>query len=123
MIGYTTIGVKDLDAAKKFYCDLFADQGAKVKMDAGRIAFIGTGKGEPMLAVCEPYDKQAPTPGNGVMIAFPVSEKDEADKLYARALDLGATDDGAPGQRIPDRFYGAYVRDPDGNKLCFFKFA
>ena len=44
------------------------------------------------------------------------------DKLYNKAMELGASDDGAPGQRIPDRFYGAYVRDPDGNKLCFFVF-
>ncbi|MBM1473585.1 VOC family protein, partial [Sulfitobacter mediterraneus] len=44
------------------------------------------------------------------------------DQLHQKALDLGATCDGPPGQRIPDRFYGAYVRDPDGNKLCFFVF-
>lgn len=122
MIGYTTIGVSDMESAKKFYCDLFADKGAKINIDAGRIAFIGTERGEPMLAVCEPYDKEAPTPGNGVMIAFPVEEKQQADALYARAIELGATCDGPPGQRVPDRFYGSYVRDPDGNKLCFFKF-
>lgn len=122
MIGYTTIGVSNLDRAKAFYTDLFADQGAKVVIDAGRIAFIGTKRGEPMLAVCEPYDKQAPTPGNGVMIAFPTSTKAEAETLYHRAIELGATDEGAPGQRIPDQFYGAYVRDPDGNKMCFFVF-
>ncbi len=123
MIGYATIGVSEMERAKKFYCNLFAKQGAKVVIDSGRIAFIGAERGKPMLAICEPYDKQAPTPGNGVMIAFPVTEKEEADQLYAKALELGATDDGAPGQRIPDRFYGAYVKDPDGNKLCFFKFA
>lgn len=122
MIGYTTIGVSDMSAAKKFYCDLFADEGAKVVIDAGRIAFIGTKEGAPMLAVCEPHDKQAATPGNGVMIAFPITEKPQADALYARALELGGTCDGAPGQRIEDRFYGAYVRDPWGNKLCFYMF-
>lgn len=122
MIGYTTIGVSDMERAKTFYTDLFADQGAKVVIDAGRIAFIGTKRGEPMLAVCEPYDKGDPSPGNGVMIAFPVTEKPQADALYARALELGATCDGAPGQRIEDRFYGAYVHDPDGNKLCFYMF-
>jgi predicted lactoylglutathione lyase len=122
MIGYTTIGVSDMERAKKFYSELFAEQGAKVVIDSGRIAFIGTKRGEPMLAICEPYDKEAPTPGNGVMIAFPASSKEEADVLYNKAISLGATDDGAPGQRIPDRFYGAYVRDLDGNKLCFFVF-
>ncbi len=122
MIGYTTIGVSDMERAKKFYCDLFADKGAKVAIDAGRIAFIGTERGEPMLAVCEPYDKEAPTPGNGVMVAFPVEKKQDSDALHARALELGATCDGPPGQRVPDRFYGSYVRDHDGNKLCFFMF-
>jgi catechol 2,3-dioxygenase-like lactoylglutathione lyase family enzyme len=122
MIGYTTIGVRDMAQAKQFYCDLFADNGAKVVIDAGRIAFIGTQRGQPMLAVCEPYDKGDPTPGNGVMIAFPVEDKPKADALYARALELGGTCDGPPGQRVADRFYGAYVHDPDGNKLCFYIF-
>ncbi len=122
MIGYTTIGVSDMERAKTFYTDLFAEQGAKVVIDTGRIAFIGTKRGEPMLAVCEPYDKQAPSPGNGVMIAFPASTKEEAEALYHKAISLGATCDGAPGQRIPDRFYGAYVHDHDRNKLCFFVF-
>ncbi len=122
MIGYTTIGVSDMEKAKTFYTGLFADKGAKVVTDMGRIAFIGTKRGEPMLAICEPYDKEAPHPGNGTMIAFTASDKAEVDAVYKRAIDMGCTDDGAPGQRIPDRFYGAYVRDPDGNKLCFFVF-
>ena len=122
MIGYTTVGVSDMEKAKQFYCDLFADRGAKVQIDAGRIAMIGAAPNQPMVAVCTPYDGGAPTPGNGAMIAFPAKEKPEVDALHAKALSLGASDEGAPGQRVPDRFYGAYVRDPDGNKLCFFVF-
>lgn len=122
MIGYTTIGVSDMDRAKAFYSDLFADLGAKVQIDAGRIAMIGRSPTEPMVAVCTPYDGEAPNPGNGAMIAFPAASKEAADALYAKAIALGATDEGEPGQRVPDRFYGGYVRDPDGNKLCFFVF-
>ena len=122
MIGYSTIGVSDMEKAKQFYCDLFADQGASVMIDVGRIAFIGNEPNRPMLAGCEPHNGEAPNPGNGTMTAFPAGEKENVDKLYAKAMSLGATDEGAPGQRIPDRFYGAYVRDPDGNKLCFFVF-
>ncbi|MBU2980487.1 VOC family protein [Lentibacter algarum] len=122
MIGYTTLGVSDMTRAKEFYTSLFEAQGAKVVIDSGRIAFIGTKRGEPMLAVCEPFNKEAPTAGNGTMVAFPTSSKEEAEALYNKAISLGATCDGAPGQRIPDRFYGAYVRDFDGNKLCFFVF-
>jgi catechol 2,3-dioxygenase-like lactoylglutathione lyase family enzyme len=122
MIGYATLGVTDMEKAKKFYTDLFEEQGGKVVIDMGRIAFIGTGSGKPMLAVCTPYDGNAPDPGNGNMLALTVDKKADVDTLYAKGLSLGATDDGAPGQRIPDRFYGAYLRDPDGNKLCFFVF-
>lgn len=122
MIGYTTVGVTDMDKAKAFYCDLFADQGAQVLVDAGRIAMIGPKMGAPMVAVCTPYDGEAPAPGNGTMIAFPAETKEAADALYHKAVSLGATCEGEPGQRVPDRFYGAYVRDLDGNKLCFFVF-
>ena len=119
MIGYTTIGVKDMDAAKKFYCDLFD---AEVQLDAGRIAMIGKSMKEPMVAVCVPYNEEAPSAGNGGMIAFPAGSKENADAMYKKAISLGATDEGEPGQRVPDVFYGAYVRDPDGNKLCFYEF-
>lgn len=122
MIGYTTLGVTDLEAAKTFYSDLFADQGGKVVIDAGRIAFVGCNRGEPMLALCTPYDGEAPTAGNGTMVAFTAASKEDADQMYAKAISLGATCDGAPGQRVEDRFYGAYVRDADNNKLCFFVF-
>ena len=122
MIGYTTVGVTDMERAKKFYSDLFADQGAKVVFDGGRIAFIGKDMANPMVAVCIPYNEEAPSPGNGNMIAFPAGEKSRVDALYAKAMSLGASDEGEPGQRIPDVFYGAYCRDPDGNKLCFFVF-
>lgn len=122
MIGYTTLGVKDLEASKAFYAELFADQGGKVAIDAGRIAFIGCNRGEPMLALCTPYDGEAASAGNGTMVAFSSASKEAVDASYAKAITLGATCDGAPGQRIEDRFYGAYVRDADNNKLCFFVF-
>ncbi|WP_427452551.1 VOC family protein [Litorimonas sp. WD9-15] len=123
MIGYTTLGVSDMERSKKFYCDLLEAQGAKVQFDGGRIAMIGKSMSQPMVAVCEPYDGNAPTPGNGVMVAFPAGSKEAADKMYERAIELGATCDGKPGQRVPNMFYGAYVRDPDGNKLAFFDFS
>ncbi|MCL6283523.1 VOC family protein [Ruegeria sp. 2012CJ41-6] len=122
MIGYVTVGVSDMDRAKNFYTNLFAEKGAKVVIDAGRIAFIGNDPAAPMLAVCEPYDGEECSNGNGGMIAFAAASKDEAKALYDKAISLGATDEGAPGQRIPDRFYGGYARDLDGNKLCFYVF-
>ena len=120
MIGYTTIGVNDMDAAKKFYTALFD---AEVLVDVGRLAMIGTDISQPKVAVCEPFNGEAPHCGNGNMIAFPGGSREGADALYHKAISLGATCDGEPGSRIPDMFYGGYVKDPDGNKLCFFDFS
>lgn len=122
MIGYTTIGVTDMEKAKAFYTELLSDLGATLLMDMDRIAFIGTGMDAPMLSVCIPYDENDPQPGNGNMVAFTAPSKEKADELYHKAIALGATCDGEPGQRIADMFYGAYVRDPDGNKLAFYVF-
>ena len=122
MIGYTTIGVADMEKAKAFYTELLADLGASLLMDMDRIAFIGTGMDAPMLSICIPYTEGDPQPGNGNMVAITAPSKEKVDELHARAVSLGASCEGEPGQRIPDMFYGAYVRDPDGNKLAFYVF-
>lgn len=122
MLGYTTIGVNDMARAEAFYGALLGEIGARQLMGMDRIKFYGTGPGQgAMLAICIPYDEQPQHPGNGTMVAIPGGDRAGVDKLYNKALELGATDDGAPGERVPNVFYGAYVRDPDGNKLCFFE--
>lgn len=122
MIGYVTLGVSDMQRAKTFYAQLFETLGARVTLDMERIAFIGKSLSEPMLAVCIPYDGQPNHPGNGNMLAISAGTKENVDALYKKAIELGATCDGEPGQRIPDRFYGAYVRDADRNKIAFYVF-
>jgi predicted lactoylglutathione lyase len=122
MIGYITIGVKDIAKAKAFYGELLADLGASVILEMDRIAFIGKSMDQPMLAVCIPYNEEGPHPGNGNMFAIGAGTKENVDTMYHKAISLGATCDGEPGQRIPDMFYGAYVRDPDGNKMAFYVF-
>ena len=119
MISYITLGVSDLSAAKTFYSELLAEQGAKVLIDMDRISFIGKSMDAPMLAVCVPFNKEPANPGNGNMVSFAPGSKAGVDDMYKKALALGASCDGAPGQRIADVFYGAYVKDADGNKLCF----
>lgn len=122
MIGYVTLGVSDMEKAKSFYTALLSDLGASLLLDMERIAFIGKDMASPMIAVCIPYNGEANHPGNGNMVALQPGSKEAVDTLYRKALELGATCDGEPGQRIPDQFYGAYVKDPDGNKLAFFHF-
>ncbi len=122
MLGYTTIGTNDMDRAVAFYDALLAEIGAKQLFGMDRIKFYGTSTDEAMLAVCIPYGEQPQQRGNGWMIAIPGGSKEGVDKLHAKALELGASDEGAPGDRIPGVFYGAYVRDLDGNKICFMDF-
>lgn len=119
MIAYVTIGTNDLDRAVRFYEALLAEIGAKQLFGMDRIKFFGTSNKAPMLAVCVPYDEKAHQAGNGWMVAIPGGSREAVDRLHAKALALGATDEGAPGERIPGVFYGGYVRDLDGNKLCF----
>lgn len=121
MIAYVTIGTSNMDRAKSFYLATLQDLGATVLMDIGRLAALGTPAGGPMLAVCTPYNGDAPNPGNGNMVAISPGSRDLVDKIHARALESGATDEGAPGQRM-DGFYGGYIRDLDGNKICFCHF-
>ena len=66
-----------------------------------------------------PFDGGAATAGNGTIVALPVGSNEMVDQLHARALELGGTDDGAPGSRT-ESFYGGYFRDLDGNKLVVF---
>jgi catechol 2,3-dioxygenase-like lactoylglutathione lyase family enzyme len=120
MIGYVTIGTTDMEKSKAFWLELLEPLGAKLLMDIGRIAFIGEGMDKPILAVCTPYDENTPDHGNGNMLAFPAGSREKVDELHARAMGLGASDEGAPGERMPG-FYGGYFRDLDGNKAVFYQ--
>lgn len=121
MIGYVTIGSNDLEKACAFYDALLAEVGAKQMFGMDRIKFYGTGPDAPMLALCKPYNEEPQHSGNGNMVAISADGPEAIKKLYDKAIELGATDEGEPGERVPGMFYGAYVRDLDGNKLCFFQ--
>jgi len=122
MIAYTMLGSNQPEAAQKFYETVFADAGIKhVFSNPKGTKFYGNGPGKPLLAIGTPHDDQEATCGNGTMVAIPFDTTDEIDVTYAKAIELGATDDGEPGWRMPDIFYGAYFRDLDGNKICLCK--
>jgi len=120
MLGYTTIGVSNIEKACEFYGALLSELGAKQLFGDDRIQFFGTSTNASMIAVCVPYDEKPAEPGNGTMLAIPAGGPADVDRVYAKAIELGASDEGAPGARNPI-FYGAYVRDADGNKLCFYE--
>jgi catechol 2,3-dioxygenase-like lactoylglutathione lyase family enzyme len=117
MVGYVTIGTNDLGRAAEFYDALLAPLGGQRAMELERFIVWAAGGGGPgMLAIALPFDEKPATVGNGVMVALAAGSTDMVDKLYAKALELGATDEGAPGPR-GGGFYAGYFRDLDGNKL------
>lgn len=125
MLGYVTIGSNDLPRARAFYSDLVAVIGGKKLMDFGDdFTMYGVDFGAPGIAVVKPYNGEAASAGNGNMAAIVVKDRAQVDALHAKALALGGSCEGPPGLRGeegPQAFYGAYFRDPDGNKLCAFR--
>jgi catechol 2,3-dioxygenase-like lactoylglutathione lyase family enzyme len=119
MIGYVTLGTNDLPRAAAFYDALLAEIGVRRIMDFGRGYAWGSGMDKPALGIMKPYDGQAATVGNGVMAAIVVDSKEKVDRLYKKAIALGAKDEGPSGPR-GEGFYAGYFRDLDGNKLNVF---
>ena len=118
MIGYVSVGTNDIKRAAAYYDKLMAELGAKRIMDFGTFMVWGAGKGKAAFAIAEPYNKMPATVGNGVMVAFDVGEPAKVDAMYKKAMELGGSDEGPPGDR-GDNYYGAYIRDLDGNKINF----
>jgi len=119
MIGYVTLGTNNLPRAAAFYDALLAEIGAKRMMEGDSFVAWSVRPDLPGLGVTLPYDKKAASVGNGVMVALVVDSKEKVHSLHRKALELGATDEGAPGERSPE-FYAGYFRDLDGNKLNVF---
>jgi len=124
MIGYVTLGTNDLAKAAAYYDELFGTIGAGRFMEQENY-FIAwaTDPNAPSVAVSVPFNKEPATIGNGVMVALIMESPEKVDAFYAKALELGGTDDGAPGFRpegSTSGFYAGYFRDLDGNKLNAF---
>ena len=121
MIGYVSIGTNDAARAGAFYDALLAELGASRVMESDAAGFIAwaENRGDPMLMVIKPFDGSPASVGNGVMVALGVDARDQVDAVHAKAMALGAPDEGKPGLR-GETFYAAYFRDPDGHKLAVF---
>ena len=122
MLGYVTLGTNNHEQACAFYDALLGSIGHTRIFDDGNFVAWGTSLQEPALAITRPFNEEPATVGNGVMVAMQMPSKEAVDTFYQKALELGATDEGAPGQRI-EGFYAGYFRDLDGNKLNAFIFA
>lgn len=123
MLGYVTIGALDSAASGKFYDAVLGAIGEERKFaDGGWIGYGPKGEDSHYCYLCPPFDGQPARAGNGIMLAFTAHSNAEVDAAHAAALANGGTDEGAPGFRPPDgtEFYGTYMRDPTGNKICVF---
>jgi catechol 2,3-dioxygenase-like lactoylglutathione lyase family enzyme len=114
-LNYAVAGTNDMETAITFYTALFAQSGLQSLRASERMNYWVND--EFAFAVATPFDDRPATVGNGMMIGFGVEDASEVDRLHALALELGGACAGQPGPR--GQKYSAYIRDPDGNKLCF----
>ena len=124
MFSHVTVGTGDLARAAAFYDSVLKPLGLRrraVVPDGGPEAacWVGAQGGLPRFYVYMPFDGRPASVGNGSMLAFLAPDSATVDLAYAAGLRAGGTDEGAPGERshYGVGYYGAYLRDPDGNKL------
>lgn len=122
MLGYVTIGALDVEGALPFYDAVLGAIGYERKFLDGGWAGYGATTGDADTFICPPFDGEPARAGNGIMIAFRAPDTQAVEAAHKAALANGGTDEGGPGLRPPESttFYGAYVRDPTGNKIAIF---
>ncbi|MBT9527283.1 MAG: VOC family protein [Rhizobacter sp.] len=124
MFSHIFVGVKDFDRALAFYKPVMQAIGAQLRfVDAKRpwAGWQSQPEPRPLFLIGSPHDHQAHSAGNGQMVAFLAKDRATVDHVHRLALSLGVVSEGMPGLR-PEyhaNYYGAYLRDPEGNKLCF----
>lgn len=119
MIGYVTVGTNDLEKACAFYDAIAKELDTPRMMEFDTFVAWGKPGGAAGIAATKPFDGNAASVGNGVMVALEAKDKEQVHRLYDIALANGGTCEGKPGPR-GDNFYAGYFRDPDGNKLNAF---
>ena len=121
MIGYVTLGTNDREKSSKFYDALCGELGVGRMMENEQFIAWGKPGAGAGIGLTKPFDGNAATVGNGVMVALEAKDEAQVQRLYDIALANGGSDEGPPGARS-EQFYCAYFRDPAGNKLIAFHF-
>ena len=119
MISHACIGVRDLNRAIQFYDTVLGIIGANEVIKNERVKMYGTSVDGPKLMVCTPFNKKEASVGNGSMVMIQADSQESVKELYDKALELGASDEGPPDDRLGGIIYAAYIRDLDGNKIGF----
>ncbi len=123
MFSHVFVSVGEFDRALAFYRPLMEWLGLEARFcepDKPWAGWHSAGGTRPLFVICKPYDGRPHDPGNGQMVAFAAADRAMVRRVHASALALGARCEGPPGLRphYHANYYGAYFRDPDGNKLC-----
>ena len=115
MFSHVTIGSADPNKAAGFYDEVLGTLGISTLFNMEGVVAYGDIAG-PKTFILKPFDGGPPAPGNGGHVAYLADSRDQVDAFHAKALELGGTDEGAPGLRAHyhPNYYGAYVRDPEG---------
>lgn len=119
---HVTMGTNDLAKADKFYT---AALGAIGVNNLGPMSPTATlyGKDSPEFLVLKPKNGEPATFGNGSTLGFTAPNREAVRQFHAAGLANGGSDEGAPGPRaFTPTAYAAYLRDPDGNKICAYCF-
>ena len=122
MRGYVMVGSSDLKKSKAFYDVVLAVIGIiSIYEDEVCVGYAHEGNSDVEFYITKPANGEPVTYGNGTQISFLTKSTQEVDKFHKTALDLGAKNEGDPGFRPSDsKVYYAYIRDPDGNKICAY---
>lgn len=120
MISHFNLGTNNLEAAQAFYDQLLTLLGGTLAFKTDRMLFYAFETGGAKLAINVPFNGAPATAGNGSMVAVSAPDKALVNNLHQKALELGGSSDGEPGDRMDGAFYAAYFRDPDGNKFGIF---
>lgn len=121
MFSHVTVGTNDLERARAFYDAVFATIGVVRRWAyPTAIGYVFKDDHRPQFWVMKPFDENVARPGNGLTSAFIAPDRAAVDAAYATAMRHGGRDEGPPGLRLHyhPHYYGAYMRDPDGNKFC-----
>lgn len=118
MLSGACVGSNDLTKAKQFYDGVLATIGYTCHVHLEHELGYGVIDGNPNFWIVNPYNEQPATHGNGTQIMFEVATQEAVQAFYDAAIKMGGLDEGQPGPRdYAPNYYGAYVRDLDGNKL------
>lgn len=121
MFTHAFLGSNDLEKSRKFYDATMKELGYEnvVPPEAPMLVYSSP---EGTLVIGKPLNGEQANPSNGATLGLAAKDDETVSRWHQAGLAAGGTDEGAPGprERAPNNSVGAYLRDPDGNKICAY---